>query len=83
MRAILRQYRDDKGTFPGSLKDLVDEGYVRAIPHDPMTRSRDTWKVTYGYAGTPAPGSSSRLVIVNVRSGSPDRAADGTPYSAW
>ena len=82
-RSTLEQYRSDKGTYPGSLNDLVTEGYLRSIPFDPMTRSRDTWRAIYEYPGTPGPGRSSRFVVVGVRSGSPGRARDGTLYGDW
>lgn len=82
-RSVLAQYRNDKGTYPASLADLVREGYLRTIPIDPMTRSRETWRVTHEYPGTPGPGQSSQFVVVDVRSGSRDRARDGRPYSTW
>lgn len=82
-RSTLAQYRGDKGTYPASLNDLVFEGYLRSIPFDPMTESRNTWRITYEYPGTPGPGQRSRFVVVDVRSGSQGRARDGTPYSSW
>jgi len=82
-RSTLAQYRGDKGTYPASLNDLVREGYLRAIPVDPVTRSRETWRVTYEDPGTPGPGQSSRFVVVDVRSGGTGRARDGTAYSSW
>lgn len=83
MRSTLRQYRGDRRTYPASLRDLVADGYLRTIPVDPITRSRDTWRATYEYPGTPGPGQSARFVVVDVRSGSAERAIDGTPYSSW
>ncbi len=82
-RSTLDQYRGDKGTYPESLDDLVREGYLRSIPFDPMTRSRETWRITYAYPGTPAPWETPHFVVVRIRSGSEGRARDGTPYSSW
>jgi general secretion pathway protein G len=82
-RSTLDQYRGDKGTYPESLDDLVREGYLRSIPHDPITRSRDTWKITYEYPGTPGPWQTSSFVVVRIRSGAEGRARDGTAYSSW
>lgn len=82
-RSTLDQYRGDKGTYPKSLDDLVREGYLRSIPYDPMTGSRETWKITYAYPGTPAPWETPHFVIVRIRSGSEGRARDGTLYSSW
>ena len=83
MRAMLEQYRSDKGTFPESLEDLVHEGYMRTLPMDPMTNSRDTWKVVYAYPGTPAPGEVSRFAVTDVRSGAEGHGSDGRPYGSW
>jgi general secretion pathway protein G len=82
-RSTLDQYRGDKGTYPASLNDLVSQGYLRSIPRDPMTRSRETWRITYAYPGTPAPWETSHFVIVRIRSGAEGRARDGTAYSSW
>ena len=82
LRSTLRQYYEDKGTYPASLKALIEEGYLRSIPIDPLTRTRETWRLTYEDPGTPRPGHS-RFVVVDVASGSRDRARDGTPYSTW
>ncbi len=42
-RKLIDQYYNDKHKYPGSLRTLVDEGYLRQMPADPMTRSPDTW----------------------------------------
>lgn len=36
IQAALEQYRSDNGMYPDSLSDLVDEGYLAAIPLDPF-----------------------------------------------
>ncbi len=36
-------YTMDKQKAPQSLDDLVQDGYLKAIPEDPMTHSKDTW----------------------------------------
>ena len=83
MRAMLQQYRSDKGRFPESLEDLVHEGYMRTVPMDPMTNSRDTWKAIYKSPGTPAPGEVSRFAVTDVRSGAEGNGSDGRPYGSW
>ena len=47
MRDLLDQYHGDKGYYPTELVELVDEGYLRAIPVDPITKSADTWVEVY------------------------------------
>jgi general secretion pathway protein G len=46
IRQALDQYNGDIGHYPSSLEGLVDEGYLRAIPFDPMTENRE-WDVVY------------------------------------
>ena len=41
MRDVIDQYFADKGSYPESLQALVDEGYIRKIPHDPFTDVRE------------------------------------------
>lgn len=81
MRAAIDSYTMDKQKAPQSLDDLVQEGYLRSIPEDPMTRSKDTWvtdtsDALYSLDQT-EPG------IADIHSGSDDTGSDGQPYSAW
>ena len=43
MRMAIDSYTMDKQKAPQSLDDLVQEGYLKAVPEDPMTHSKDTW----------------------------------------
>src|SRR5579863_560084 len=43
MRAAIDSYTMDKQKAPQSLDDLVQDGYLKSIPEDPMTHARDTW----------------------------------------
>ncbi|MGA8741933.1 MAG: type II secretion system protein, partial [Terracidiphilus sp.] len=43
MRSAIDSYTMDKQKAPQSLDDLVQDGYLKAIPEDPMTKSRETW----------------------------------------
>src|SRR5437667_10230659 len=43
LRSTIDQYHGDKGYYPPDLATLVSDGYLRQIPVDPMTKSRDTW----------------------------------------
>jgi general secretion pathway protein G len=81
MRAAIDSYTMDKQKGPQSLDDLVQEGYLKEIPVDPMTRVRDTWvtdtRDSLHTLDQTDPG------IDNVHSGSQDTGADGQPYSTW
>src|SRR5687768_9056471 len=46
MRDAIDQHYADKNKYPSSLQDLVSSGYMREIPKDPITDSRDTWQTT-------------------------------------
>lgn len=81
MRDAIDQYYADKVKYPDSLQTLVSEGYLRAVPKDPMTDSSDTWQTTQA---TPLPGSASADAgVYDIKSGSNDTATDGSRYSDW
>ena len=43
LRNAIDSYTADKQKAPQELQDLVQDGYLRTIPEDPMTHSKDTW----------------------------------------
>src|ERR1700724_1864531 len=45
LRSLISQYTLDKQKAPQSLDDLVQAGYIKQIPMDPMTASNSTWTV--------------------------------------
>ena len=84
MRSLINQYYTDKMKYPASLQSLVEDGYIREIPVDPVTDSADTWIVIPEIlnpedmlSGMEIPG------IVDVQSGSERTAMDGTLFSTW
>lgn len=77
MRTLIDQYTYDKESPPQSLEDLVDEGYLREVPIDPITQSRDTWELVIDTGPTGETG------LFDVRSGSDETSLAGTPYSEW
>jgi general secretion pathway protein G len=81
MRDAIDQYYADKGKYPETLDALVTERYLRAIPRDPMTTSSDTWQTEQ--AERDAGAVASTAGIINVKSGSPDTALDGSRYGEW
>src|SRR5690349_13397835 len=52
MRTVIDEYTYDKQKAPQTLQDLVSEGYLRAVPKDPMTDSDSSWKVIMEDAGS-------------------------------
>jgi general secretion pathway protein G len=81
MRSAIDSYTMDKQKAPQSLDELVQEGYLKAIPDDPMTKSRETWNTDISDSlhtlDQTDPG------IDDVHSGSQETGSDGQPYSAW
>jgi general secretion pathway protein G len=47
IRRLIDQYALDKHQLPRSFDDLVQAGYVREIPIDPITQKRD-WHIKMG-----------------------------------
>lgn len=82
-RSMIDQYYADKGNYPASLETLVTDGYIRKIPVDPFTKSAETWQLTYAEAEEGEGAEEAEPGIVDVHSGSPDTAMDGTAYSSW
>lgn len=84
MRKLINQYYTDKGKYPLSLQTLVDEEYLRSIPIDPMTKSSDTWvEVQQTLTDEDLMSFDIEVGIVDVLSGSTEKAIDGTLYNTW
>ena len=80
MRRVIKQYSKDKQQPPRSLQDLVEAGYFRQLPIDPVTNSNSTW-MPLG-EGVVAPGQTERG-ITDVHSGSSSISSNGTAYNSW
>jgi general secretion pathway protein G len=81
MRDAIDQYYADKGKYPVTLDSLVSEKYLRSIPVDPFTNSADTWR---SIPSEPDPTNpAAEPGVYDVRSGSDQKAIDGTNYADW
>jgi general secretion pathway protein G len=81
LRDAMDQFYADKNKWPGDLSELVSDGYIREVPTDPITKSKDTWRTEQAEADGNNPASQTG--IDNVFSGSEETALDGTKYSEW
>src|ERR1041385_3621967 len=81
LRTTIDQYTADKKKAPQSLQDLVDGGYYREIPIDPITDSRETWEVVTDTSISSPDQTESG--ITDVKSGSNAISSEGTPYNSW
>ena len=81
MRDAIDQYYADKGKYPSSIDTLVSDGYLRGVPEDPITRSKDSWQTV---PAEPDPSNpSAEPGIYDVKSGAQGQALDGSNYSDW
>jgi len=81
LRKVIDQYTADKKKAPQSLQDLVDAGYFRQLPLDPITNSNSTWEAANDTA-VAAP-DQTESGIIDVHSGSAAISSEGTPYNTW
>jgi general secretion pathway protein G len=81
LRTVIDNYSYDKMKAPQSLQDLVSEGYLKEVPMDPMTGSRESWNTVMEDASQAL--SQSEPGIFDVHSGSDKTSLEGTPYSDW
>jgi general secretion pathway protein G len=77
---VIDEYTYDKQKAPQALQDLVQEGYLRQVPIDPMTGSAN-WRTVMEDAGQSV--SQTEPGIYDIHSGSDKMSLDGTPYSDW
>jgi general secretion pathway protein G len=81
LRTAIDSYTEDKQKAPQSLDDLIQDGYLKSVPIDPMTKSSETWVTdtsdTLHTLDQTDPG------IDDVHSGSSETGTDGKPYSEW
>ncbi len=81
MRSAIDSYTVDKQKAPQSLDDLVESGYLKTMPKDPITNRTDTW----------VPGQEDALMSIDqtqsgindVHSGAQESSSEGTSYSTW
>jgi general secretion pathway protein G len=85
MRSCIDQYLADRGHYPASLDELVEKGYLRFVPVDPITKSSESWQEI-----PVEPSEEEELApteetggIIDVRSGAGGVGLDGTPYAEW
>jgi general secretion pathway protein G len=81
LRTVIDEYTFDKKAAPQRLDDLVQAGYLRAVPIDPNPGNDRTWRIIMEDAITSV--DQTQPGISDVRSGSDLRSLEGTLYSEW
>ena len=80
LRSVIDQYTADKKKAPQTLQDLVDAGYFREMPLDPMTGQHD-WRTDFDTSIASPDQTDSG--ITNVHSLSSALSSEGTTYDTW
>ena len=92
MRVAIDQFAADLGRYPFSLKELVEQRYLREIPVDPFTRSSESWITVVPQpitapTGQSAGGSGGQAplqgTVYDVHSGSNLVGTNNVPYNEW
>lgn len=89
IRDVIDQFYGDKGHYPPSLDALVESGYLRKIPIDPITKRTDSWTTVLEEVDADQPADSGdgaadqQPGIVDVHSGAEGLSLGGTPYKEW
>lgn len=81
LRTVIDEYTYDKQKAPQTLQDLVQEGYLKQVPKDPITDSNSSWRTVMEDAVQSV--NQTEPGIFDVHSGSDKMGLDGTPYSDW
>jgi general secretion pathway protein G len=81
LRRVIDQYTADKKKAPQALQDLVDAGYFKELPVDPITNSNSTWQPVNDTAVTSP--DQTEAGIMDVHSGAPGVSSEGTAYNTW
>ncbi len=81
LRTVIDEYTYDKQRAPQSLQELVEYGYLREIPVDPIVGTRTDWIVVMEDAVASVDQTSPG--IFDVKSSSGDESLEGTPYNEW
>lgn len=88
LREAIDKFHADQSRPPTALAELVQRGYLRRVPVDPITQRDDSWVLVPAtnavtlQVGQPSGGSNS-FGLLDVRSGAPGVARDGTAYASW
>ncbi len=88
LREVIDQHNADLGFYPPGLEALVDEGYLRKVPVDPITGEAE-WELVFEEAEAFEEMPEVELMegaapgVIDVFSLSTEIAIDGTPYNEW
>jgi general secretion pathway protein G len=73
MRKLIDDYHADRGVYPPTLQDLVKDGYMRAVPGDPVNGGKQEWSLVKAKDGG----------VEDLHSEIKEAGGNGIPYSEW
>ena len=73
LRMSFDKYHADKGRYPLTLDDLVEQKYIRAVPLDPITENNRSWIVI-------PPQDADSRGVADVKSGAVGSSSTGKLY---
>jgi len=76
LRVTLDRFYADKGRYPETLEELVEQKYLRSVPVDPVTDSDRSWRLI------PAQDVNTKG-IADVKSGAQGLSHDGRSYERF
>ena len=74
VRETIDKFYGDTGRYPESLEELVERKYLRSIPSDPVTETRDSWIMV-------APEGDAKGRVYDIRSSATGNTVDGKPFA--
>jgi general secretion pathway protein G len=78
LRDAIDQFHADRGRYPDSLEELEQARYVREIPEEPLSGSREQW------ATLPPPADAmEKGAVYDVHSMAAGLGSDGRRYAEW
>lgn len=75
-REVITKFYADKGRYPMTLLELVEQHYLNQLPWDPVTESSSSWELV------PVPDGGEGEVF-DVRSSAQGEGRNGVPYAQW
>lgn len=78
MRDAIDKFHADHGQYPTSLEALAKGRYIRFVPEDPITQSKETWVLV-----KPSGEDEESKLIYDVRSGASGSSLEGSAYASW
>lgn len=79
MRRAIDQYATDKGKLPQSVSDLVEKGYLREMPIDPITEKAE-WNEITGEDPNSTDGATGLKNVKSLAEGEDDAGKKYTEF---